>query len=70
MSEEIKKAAEQLSCDLSRADTLVLRLKSRSRTEYFYPGSLAPELLRRSEEELEALMASIRAYRDLVESAP
>ncbi len=41
---------EELEAFLSTAHTLRARLLSRSRSETFLPGSLAPELLRRSEE--------------------
>jgi hypothetical protein len=51
--------ADKLRDAQSTAHTLRHRLAGRSRSETFLPGSLAPELLRRSEEALAELTDAI-----------
>lgn len=55
-----EKIARGLSDLLANVHLLSSRLKERSRTEYFYPGSLAPELLRRSDEVCDAVIEHAR----------
>ncbi len=49
---DLREAAEKKRTWMGGLHSLVSRLRSRSRTETFVRGSLAPELLRRSEEML------------------
>jgi hypothetical protein len=49
--------------------TLKSRLYSRSRTEFFVPGSLAPELLRRSEEMCDEVIENTREAADALADA-
>lgn len=53
--------AARLSAALSSVHELKARLYGRSRTEVFLPGSLAPELLRRSEEFLDGIVGPLRS---------
>lgn len=54
---------------LGGVHTLRSRLSGRSRAEIFYPGSIAPELLRRSEEILAEVVEHARETIDVLEHA-
>lgn len=60
---DLSAEAVQLSAAMENAFTLIGRLASRPRSETFYPGSLAPELMRRSEECLRELTDAVNACR-------
>jgi hypothetical protein len=64
MSDELVK---QLRDWLGSVHTLKSRLASRSRTEFYVPGSVAPELLRRSEEMCDEVVEQVRDAADLIE---
>jgi hypothetical protein len=54
---------------LGNANRIIARLQSRQRTEIFMPGSLAPELMRRSEDELLEGVLTVLSLIDELEQA-
>lgn len=66
---DFKAIADELENTLVNMHGLRHRLASRSRTEFFMPGSLAPELLRRSQEQLEEATAPMRDAVDALRRA-